>query len=84
MEHKHALLFFALDRYEPHCRARHRFANRFGVSGVVLLALYVGLDVGRRHQSNFVANRLQLTGPVVACGACLDPHQASGQLREKP
>ena len=33
-------------------------ADRLGVSGIVLMALQIGLHVSRRHQSNLVAERL--------------------------
>src|SRR5215467_16228360 len=37
MEHQTALLLWGLGRHEPHIGSRDRFANRFRISGIVLL-----------------------------------------------
>ena len=43
------LLLDGLDRDKAHARPPNRFADRFGIGGVVLVALYVGFDVLRRE-----------------------------------
>ena len=49
-QHQHRLLFGVLYRHEPHRRPRYRLTDRFRIGGIVLVALDVGLHVGRRHQ----------------------------------
>jgi hypothetical protein len=65
MERQAALLLGRLGRNEPHICPRHCFANRLGVRGIILLPFDVGLNVSRRHQSHRVAERLELTRPMV-------------------
>ena len=55
MHHQHRLLIDVLDRNEPHQRSRHRLADRCSIRRIVLVALDVGLHVGRRHQLDLVA-----------------------------
>src|SRR5215469_13543513 len=50
---------------KQHRRAPNRLADRFGIGGIVLVALDVRLHVLRRHQSHLVAKRAQLPPPVV-------------------
>ena len=52
-------------RNEPHVRPRDAFADRFGIGGIILLTLEVGLHVGRRHQAHSMTESLQLTRPMV-------------------
>jgi hypothetical protein len=49
MQRQAALLLRHLGRDEPHVWPSDRFADRLGVSCIVLMALDVGLHVGRRH-----------------------------------
>jgi hypothetical protein len=51
MQSERSLLFDRLDRDEAHRRSGHSLADRLGVG---LAALYVRLDVGRRHQPHLV------------------------------
>jgi hypothetical protein len=60
-----SLLVSRLDRHKAHRRAPNRLADRFGIGGIVLVALDVRLHVLRRHQSHLVAKRAQLPPPVV-------------------
>ncbi len=83
MEHETALLFGRLGLNEAHARSHDSFTDGFGIGSVVLLALEVGLHVGRRHQPNGVAERLQLTRPVVGRSASLDADKAGWQLLEE-
>ena len=76
MERQTALLLGRLGRDEPHVRPGDRLADRFRVSGIVLLPLDVGLHVGRRHQAHGVAERLELTRPMVRRGTGFDTDQA--------
>src|SRR5215472_16205793 len=57
VEQENGLLVGALDRHEPHSRPLHRFADRFGIRRVVLLALDVGPHELRRHEPNLVTER---------------------------
>src|SRR5206468_8982346 len=45
-----------------------RFADRLGVSGIVLLSLDIRLHVGRRHQAHGMAKHLELTRPMMRRG----------------
>lgn len=63
--------------------AGHRFADGFGISGVVLARLNVGLDELRRHQAHRVAHACELARPVVGAGACLDADEARRQVDEE-
>src|ERR1035437_3873567 len=76
-----ALLLGRFDRYKPHSWAPHRFADRLGVGGIVLVALDVGLYILRRHQTNLMSELRQLARPVVRRGAGLhadeDPRQGA-------
>src|SRR5260370_7657663 len=65
---------------KPHVGSGDCFANRLCVSHVVLLALDVGLDVSRRHQSHGMTERLKFARPMVRRGAGLNAHQAWWQL----
>src|SRR5262249_4328470 len=49
-----SLLVSRLDRHKAHRRAPNRLADRFGIGGIVLVALDVRLHVLRRHQSHLV------------------------------
>jgi len=49
MERQTALLLGGLGRNEPHVCPGDGFADRLGISGIVLLPLDVGLHIGRRH-----------------------------------
>jgi hypothetical protein len=59
------LLLCRLNRHKPHGRSPNSFANRFGVGGVVPIALDVRLHVLRRHQPHLVPKRAELASPVV-------------------
>src|SRR6266540_4231738 len=59
------LLLCRLDRHKSHRRALNSLANRFGIGGIVLIALDVRLHVLRRHQPHLMAKRAQLARPVV-------------------
>src|SRR5262245_8826206 len=80
VEHETGLLVRCLGRYKPHARPLHRLADGLSIAGVVLLALYVRLHVGRWHQSNRVPESLQLARPVVRRGTRLDANHARQQL----
>src|SRR5471032_1648156 len=83
MKHQAALLLRRLRRYEPHVGSGDRLANRFRVGHVVLLPLYIGLHVGRRHQPNGMAERLKFARPMVRRRASLNANQAWLQLLEE-
>ena len=65
MEHEAALLLGRLGLHEAHIWSRDCFADRFGISGIILLALEVRLHIRRRHQAHSMTERLKLTRPMV-------------------
>src|SRR5271167_4617171 len=77
------LLLCRLGRDEPHVRPGDRFTDRLGVSGIVLMPFYIGLYVGRRHQANGVAERLEFARPMMRRGAGFDADQARRHLLEE-
>ena len=83
MEHEAALLLGRLGLHEAHARSHDGFADGLGIGSIVLLAFEVGLHVGRRHQPNGVAERLQLTRPMMRRSASLDADKARWQLLEE-
>src|SRR5262245_27729938 len=78
-----SLLVSRLDRHKAHRRAPNRLADRFGIGGIVLVALDVRLHVLRRHQPYLMAKRAQLPPPVVRCRACLQANQTGRQSTEE-
>ena len=78
----HVLLCGALDGHKAHGRAPDGFADRFGIVGVVLLALDVGFDELRRDQLDRVPQLAQFARPVMRAGARFHADQAGGLLRK--
>src|SRR5215472_1023529 len=83
MEHQAALLFRRLGRDEPHVGSADSLADRFGVSGIVLLPLDVGLHVSRRHQPHRMPKRLQFARPMMRCRAGLHTNEARRHFPEE-
>src|SRR5258706_4424975 len=79
MLHQLTLLFGRFDPHEAHGRAPNRLADRLGVSGIVLVALDVGLHILRRHQAHLVAELRQLARPVMRRSTGLHADQARRQ-----
>ena len=77
------LVLWRLGRDKPHVWPGDRFADRLGISGIVLMPLHIGLHVGRWHQANGVAKRLEFARPMMRRGAGLDTDQARRQLLEE-
>jgi hypothetical protein len=63
------LLLNTLHSNKAHVRSTHRFADRLGIIGVVLVALHVGLHELRRNQADGVASSLKFSRPMVRTGA---------------
>ncbi|MFK4492260.1 transposase [Bradyrhizobium sp. USDA 336] len=80
--HGRSLLLFALHGHEPHGRPLGCFADRFGVSGIVLLPLHERLDVTWSNQPDSMSQLRNLPRPVMAAGTCLHGDRA-GRLRGK-
>ena len=78
-----ALLLLALDRDKPHARSLHRFADRFGIGPVILLALDVGFDILRRHQPHRVAEPSKFPCPKVRPGTGLHPNHTRRKIDEE-
>src|SRR4051812_2780156 len=70
MLHQLTLLIGRFDPNEPHGRPSNRLTDRGRVSGVVLVALDVSLDVLRWH-SDLVAEPRQFACPMVRRGTGL-------------
>src|SRR5437588_1482205 len=83
MQHQLTLLCSRLDLHESHGRPPHRLANRFGIGGIVFVALDVGLHVLRRHQPHPVTKLRQFTRPVMGRRARLHADQARWQRFEE-
>ena len=83
MLHQPALLLGRLYSHKSHGRPANRLTARFRVDRIVLVALDVGLDVLRRHQTNLVTKLPQLACPIVRRGTGFHPNQAWRQRFEK-
>jgi hypothetical protein len=68
MERQAALLLGRLGRHEPHVGPSHCLTNCLGISGIILMPLYVGLDVGWRHQALVECAGEQGRGPFRQSG----------------
>src|SRR5215469_8304784 len=77
------LLLSRLRRHKTHRRPRNRLANRFGIRGVILVALDVRLHILRRHQPHLIAKRTQLPRPVVRRRTCFQANHAWWQFAEE-
>ena len=83
MQHQPALLLDRFDLHKTHGRPPHRLADRLGVGRIVLVALYIGLHVLRRHQSHPMTKPRQFTRPIVRRGAGFHADQARRQSFEE-
>ena len=83
MQRQATLLLWRLGCDEPHVWPGDRFADRLGVSGIVLVPLHIGLHIGWRHQAYGVTKRLELARPMMRRGAGFDTDQARWQLLEE-
>jgi hypothetical protein len=82
------LLCNTLYRHKAHVRPAHGFADRFGMVGVVLVALHLRFYELRWYQPDRIASRLQFLRPVMSTGtsfhANLATWLASGQHGIEP
>src|SRR6202023_650946 len=83
VEHQAALLLGGLGWYKSHIGPGDCLANGLRVSRVILLALDVGLHIGRRDQPHGVTQFLELTRPVVRRRAGFNTDQTRRQLLEE-
>src|ERR1700755_3143571 len=84
MEYQATLLLWRLGWHKPHIGSGHRFADRLGISGIVLLSLDVGLHVSRWHQPHGVTCCLELARPVMRGSTGLNAYQTGRQfLKER-
>ena len=83
VQHQNRLLLRAFRRRKPHHRTRHRLADRFRIRRVILVRLDEGANVLRRDQPDLMAQRLQLTRPVVRTGASLHTDKTGWQAGEE-
>ena len=65
VKHQDTLCVRRFDRNEAHRWTRDRLADGLRIGRVVLVALHIGLDVGRRHQPDFMAQGDKLPCPVM-------------------
>src|SRR5690349_14637828 len=82
MDHKHRLLLDRLQRHKSHGRPGQSFADRLSVDCVILPAFDIRLYIHRVHHTNAVAQRAQLSGPVMGRTARLHPDVAWWKLLE--
>lgn len=71
-----ALLLGCLGRDEPHVRPGDRLTDCLRIGSIVLLPLHIGLNIGRWHQPNRVAKRMQLTRLMMRRRASLNTNKA--------
>jgi len=83
MLHQLTLLIGRFDPNEPHGRPPNRLTDRGRVSGVVLVALDLSLDVLRWHQSHLVAEPRQFACPMVRRGTGFYADKARRQTFKK-
>ena len=83
MQHQTARLLRRFDLHNAHGRPSHRLTDRLGVSGIVLVALDVGLHILRRHQPHLVAELRQLPRPIMSRCAGFHANQARRQCLEE-
>src|SRR2546425_10419044 len=83
MLHQPALLLGRLYSHKSHGRPANRLTARCRVNRIVLVALDVGLDVLRRHQTHLVTKLSQLASPIVRRRTGFHPNQAWRQRFEK-
>jgi hypothetical protein len=84
MQQRRRLLLCRLDRHKSHRRALNSLANRFGIGGIVLIALDVRLHVLRRHQPHLMAQRAELARPVMRrCTRFQTDHTAWNAAQER-
>src|SRR5215831_596818 len=72
------LLLFGLDRNEAHVRPLGCFTDGLCISRIVLLPPDERLDVGWRDQAHMMAQRTDLTRPVVRAGTGFHRDDAPG------
>lgn len=83
MKRQRRLLLARLDGHEPHRLTGDRFADRLGVSCIVLTALHIRLHVSRRHQPYLMTKPGQFARPMVRRSAGLGTYQTWRLLLEK-
>jgi len=83
VQRQHRLLAAVLNRHEAHVGAGHRFADRLGVRGIVLVRLDVGFDELRSNQLHRVSQLGEFPRPVVGAPACFHTDQARRQVGEE-
>jgi hypothetical protein len=64
---------------DAHRRACHRFANGVGINGIGFTPLHVGLHIGGRHETDFMAKASQFPRPVMGPGAGFHARKAGTQ-----
>jgi hypothetical protein len=67
------LLLDRLDCHKAHVRSAHRFADRLGIVGVVLVAFHIRFDELWRDELDSISLRLQLPCPMVCTTATFHP-----------
>src|SRR4029077_10527798 len=83
MLHQLALLLSRLHRHKTHGRAANRLTARFRDNRIRLVALDVGLDTLRRHQTDLVTKLPQLACPIVRRSTGFHTHEALRRRYEK-
>src|SRR5262245_47121632 len=69
MQHQRALLLDVLDWHKTHRWPRHGLADRRRIGSIVLAALHIGFDIGRRHEPCVMPHLVELACPLMRrCG----------------
>src|SRR5215813_3934931 len=80
VQHQHALLLDVLDRHKSHRWPRDGLADRRCIGRVVLAALPIGLDIGRRHEPRVMPQLPELACPLMGRCAGLHANAARRQI----
>ena len=83
MQGQHRLLFNIFDRHKTHRWTGHRLADGLGICCIILVALDIGFDELRGHESHRMAKRFKLAGPVVRTTTSLHADQTWRQISKK-
>src|SRR5262249_31786549 len=80
VQHQHALLLAVLDRHKSHRWPRDGLADRRRIGRVVLAALHIGFDIGRRHEPCVMPQPPEFARPLMRRCARFHANAARRQI----
>src|SRR6516164_10155246 len=80
VQHQHALLLDVLDRHKSHRWPGDGLADRRCIGRVVLAALHIGFDIGRRHEPRVMPQPPEFACPLMRRCARFHPNAARRQI----